>query len=112
MASCLPSCLSCYGDRHAGIADEECSSRLSRCVRIDLTRWDLKRHGRDTKLFFEHNARNDDAFSKDSARSAKISARTPIKRRFNMPKLRLVAVLLSVMFTTPSHAARCGGDFN
>jgi lytic murein transglycosylase len=29
-----------------------------------------------------------------------------------MPKLRLVAVLLSVMFTTPSFAARCGGDFN
>src|SRR5713226_1565068 len=29
-----------------------------------------------------------------------------------MLKLRLVAVLLSVMFATPSHAARCGGDFN
>src|SRR5260370_29043301 len=29
-----------------------------------------------------------------------------------MLKLRLVAVLLSVMFTTPSFAARCGGDFN
>jgi membrane-bound lytic murein transglycosylase B len=36
----------------------------------------------------------------------------PCRKRLIMPILRLTVILATLLLTTPSHAARCGGDFN